>query len=192
MTGGDPGLRDEEGTQWRLDTLLHHYHCYLQALFELQREALIERDGQLAVAFADLHRQMLMCHVETEDALMLPLLAQLGKSVRWTPDVYLLEHRKIIKLSDRLIEQLRSVDERLTRRQSLRLLDERHALMHLLEHHEQREEEAMVVELQAGAAGQRLDNVVREAARRWQALAQRQEQTVAACRRNLSAYELQR
>lgn len=182
--------RADDSSSGILEALLRNYHGYLRELFELQREALIERDGALAAAFAQLHWQMLACHIDTEDTLLIPLLAELGDGVRWPSDVYLLEHRKIMRLSARLIERLSGAgEELLSRRQSLRLLDGQHVLMHLLEHHEQREEKALVVELQGNIMGNRLDAIVREVEARWREMGEQQKEAIAACRRGLPAEE---
>ncbi|WP_404300903.1 hemerythrin domain-containing protein [Alicycliphilus denitrificans] len=131
------------------------------AYFERQHERL---DAQLQahlldVAGADFGsalerlehwRRDLDRHTEIENTLLLP---HVPPGARWAARVYLLEHERIGLLADEYEQRVRAVvaqppqGELARRRAVLLLLDAAHALRHVLEHHNEREHQALAHEL---------------------------------------------
>lgn len=104
-------------------------------------------------------------HIEIENTRLLP---HVPEGARWAARVYLLEHERIALLADEYEQRVQAAvahppqDEMARRRAVLRLLDAAHALRHVLEHHHEREHQALAhelpLDLQAAAWG-RLDGV---------------------------------
>ena len=95
-------------------------------------------------------RRALTRHIDIENHLLLP---HVPKDARWPARMYLLEHERIELLADDYAAQVDALaarpprGERTRREAVLKLLDAAHALRHLLEHHNQREETALEQEL---------------------------------------------
>ncbi|MCZ2105423.1 MAG: hemerythrin domain-containing protein [Comamonadaceae bacterium] len=95
-------------------------------------------------------RAQLAAHIRVEEDLLLPALPP---GARWDARVYVLEHERIALLADEYGERFAQVlgnppaTETARRRAALGLIDGAHALRHVLEHHHQREESALAVEL---------------------------------------------
>lgn len=97
-------------------------------------------------------RRTLARHIRIEDTRLLP---HVPRDARWSARLYRLEHARITALADAYAARVEAVsenpprDERSRRETILALLDAAHALRHLLEHHHQREETALAMELPA-------------------------------------------
>lgn len=95
-------------------------------------------------------RRALGRHIQIEDTRLLP---HVPAGARWSARLYRLEHARITALADAYVARVEAVsehpprDERSKRETILALLDAAHALRHLLEHHHQREEMALAMEL---------------------------------------------
>lgn len=95
-------------------------------------------------------RRGLARHIAIEDTRLLP---HMPDGARWSARLYRLEHARITALTDAYAARVDAVsenpprDQRSTRETILSLLDAAHALRHLLEHHHQREEMALAIEL---------------------------------------------
>lgn len=131
------------------------------AYFEQQHERL---DAQLQAHLLDVvgadfgtaltrlqaWRADLAQHIAIENTRLLP---HVPEGARWAARVYLLEHERIALLADEYEQRVRSViaqppqGELARRRAVLLLLDGAHALRHVLEHHHEREHQALAHEL---------------------------------------------
>lgn len=95
-------------------------------------------------------RQELNRHTEIENTRLLP---HVPEGARWAARVYLLEHERIALLADEYEQRVRAVvaqppqGEQARRAAVLALLDGAHALRHVLEHHNERENIALAHEL---------------------------------------------
>lgn len=95
-------------------------------------------------------RLALARHITIEDTRLLP---HVPDNARWNARLYRLEHARITALAEAHAARVDAVsenpprDERSTRETILSLLDAAQALRHVLEHHHQREEMALAVEL---------------------------------------------
>lgn len=129
-----------------IDVLLGD-HLALGDLFSRHQEALVERRWTEAARLLEEYEQRLLRHIDFEEQHLLSRADVLGNA-RWPSTVYVAEHRRIGQL-------LRKAADRLTRARAsemtsavlISLLDEERTLKHLLEHHHEREEKALFVEL---------------------------------------------
>lgn len=102
-------------------------------------------------------RAALAAHIAVEERQLLP---HLPEGARWPARVYLQEHERIALLADEYALRLAQVaahppeDEGARRRAALWLIDHAHALRHVLDHHHQREHQALALELPQGLQAQ--------------------------------------
>lgn len=95
-------------------------------------------------------RLALARHIATEETRLLP---HLPDGARWNARLYRLEHARITALADAYVARVEAIsenpphDDRAIREAILSLLDAAQALRHLQEHHHQREETALAIEL---------------------------------------------
>ncbi len=166
------------------------YHKYLQELLLLQQEALLERDIGLALGFWQLHRQMLQLHVHLEEELFLPALEQFVASPSWEPAIYRAEHARVLAMGDKLGKLLLGYSETgLQRRAVIGLLDKQRSYKNLLEHHEEREEKALLCELDCGLDSEQRLHFNSVCAQSWQVLYQKQSPLVARLTSQLDKYQ---
>ena len=166
------------------------YHKYLQELLLLQQEALLERDIGLALGFWQLHRQMLQLHIHLEEELLLPALEQAVDNPSWSADIYRAEHAKVLELGEKLGHLLMAYSETgLQRRVVITLLDKQRSYKNLLEHHEEREENALLPELDEVLNASQLIRVNSVCAESWQVLYQQQLPLVSRLTGQLDNYQ---
>ena len=95
-------------------------------------------------------QRALLRHIDIENTRLLP---HVPAGARWDARVYRLEHERIALLADEYAARVHAVaarpprGARAQREAALNLLDAAHSLRHLLEHHHQREEMALALEL---------------------------------------------
>ncbi len=142
-----------------VDLLLGH-HLALGDLFAQHQEALVDRRWAEAAQLLEQYEQSLLRHIDFEEQHLLSRCDAVGNA-RWPSAVYRAEHRRIEQL-------LRKAADRLTRARAaeitptvlVSLLDEERTLKHLVEHHHEREEKALFVELRrAGSLSREGDTV---------------------------------
>lgn len=132
------------------NNLFEQEHARIGAGMQAHLLALVGADFAGALQHFDRWQQELMQHIAIEDEQLLP---HLPADARWPARMYVLEHERITLLADEYRDRLeqaarQSLDDEPARRQTvLDLLDAAHALRHLLEHHNQREETALAHEL---------------------------------------------
>ncbi|MFO1516757.1 MAG: hemerythrin domain-containing protein [Lysobacterales bacterium] len=136
------------------DSRWHADHAALETQLLAVLDALIAlRPARAAAAFARF-AALLDAHLFAEESELLPRLAALP-APRWAPALYLAEHAKLRQLCARYTQTLAGAAARtpataaLRRRQALDLIDALHPLRHVLEHHQQREEQGLLAELEA-------------------------------------------
>lgn len=172
-----------------LGELVNACHDYLTRLLDWHQQALVERDAGLALGFWRLHEALLRLHVELEDAHLLATHAQVVERPAWPAAIYLAEHRKVLGMASAIGgELLDAAGGGLHRREVIALLDRQRSFKNLLEHHESREEQAMLPELAValpGPAGVALGRPCRE---RWGELIGAQRQPLAALLAVLQSY----
>lgn len=137
-----------------LAALVGACHDYLGELLALHQEALIERDLPLALELWQLHAAMLRGHIDLEDRVLLTAHARWVEEPAWATRVYRGEHRKILTMGEALGRRVAVADP--GRRAVIALLESERSFKHLLEHHEDREEQGLLPELESAAPGAEL------------------------------------
>lgn len=127
-----------------LQAALQSSHEDLQQWFLLHQECLLLGNDPLAMqalhAFADYLNQ----HIHFENHTLFTAIADSAGTLRWPLPVYHKEHDKLQKMLQGLQQrtgQYQGFTGRYKRLALLELLDEQQRFRHVMEHHEQREEQ---------------------------------------------------
>tara|TARA_R110000782_G_scaffold129164_7_gene220760 strand:- start:4196 stop:4690 length:495 start_codon:yes stop_codon:yes gene_type:complete len=132
--------------------IIHNQHLDLRELFAQHQEVLLQ--GELEVAMTSLN-DFNLCHeshAKLEERYIFPLFETIKHQSKWDVSLYVKEHEKISHLFRRIIEDLgllseQSLSSSQLRRNIITILDKEKTLKGLIEHHESREEDAMLKEL---------------------------------------------
>lgn len=130
-------------------------HAAVDRLLAAHLDAVMACDFAAALRAFDAFADALRAHLASEERLLLPRLDAVA-APHWASRVYQLEHDRIRLLLNhqrtRLVHAAAPVaDAAAGRARALALIDAIHPLRHLLEHHQQREEQALFPELVAAA-----------------------------------------
>lgn len=129
-------------------TTLSQEHGMLTRMFALHQQTLVTRAWARAAHLLEHYQQRLRRHIELEERYLLPYCADTKTHGRWPARVYTLEHRRLEELLDKASTRLAIARRRGVQPAALiMLLDQEHALKHMLEHHHQREDQALFIEL---------------------------------------------
>lgn len=130
------------------------FHLLLRQLLTMHQEALLIDDMALALNVFELFADALQRHLDVENNLLLPLHRSLVPEYRWSPLVYEKEHDKLLQMAARIRRELAVLaaqQGRARRLAILEVLDYQRSFKSVMEHHEEREEQALLPELDAGA-----------------------------------------
>ena len=127
-------------------------HKILDELFLLHQECLLEGELEQALVVLRGFNTCHTLHMEYEDTLLLPAYAQLPNPGRWDATLYEKEHQKIIDLYTKLVNALVELEQqppsgKQLRRTIIHFLDREKSFKGLCEHHQEREEASMLLEL---------------------------------------------
>lgn len=128
------------------------FHHLLAQLLTMHQEALLIDDRVLALNVFELFAEALQRHLDVENNLLLPLHRSLVQEYRWSPMVYEKEHDKLLQMAARIRRELAglgALEGRPRRLAILELLDYQRSFKSVMEHHEDREEQALLPELDA-------------------------------------------
>lgn len=139
-----------------IEKLTQSYHVLIDEFLLLHQEALVAMDLELALDIWCLFSDLLQSHIEIENTLLFPAFEQLCFEARWPVSLYLHEHHKISSLQQQVTVRLQALQAEPTRRGVVMLLDYQRSFKNVIEHHEEREEIALLKELQASASNDRL------------------------------------
>ncbi len=133
--------------------LIQQQHFDLRELFARHQESLVQGELEEAGRWLDHFMDCQLSHMQIEEQLLFPLFEKIERQSRWDVSLYQQEHDKIRKLMQDtrqdlswLMEQELSDSDR--RRNIIALIDKQKTLKGLNEHHEDREETAMLLELE--------------------------------------------
>ncbi|GAA3911964.1 hemerythrin domain-containing protein [Litoribacillus peritrichatus] len=130
-------------------------HQYLGDAFLLHQEALLVQKPQLALTIFNAYQQYQVAHLTFENEHLLPELEKI-EDIRWPHTLYEHEHNKVEKMLAKSASELEegaliikegAPSNTAYRRWVIELLDRQKQLKNVLEHHEQREEQGMLNEL---------------------------------------------
>lgn len=130
--------------------LFRQAHQPLEAQLKAHLLAVIRGDFQQALQLLQHGLQQLQAHIDLEETHLFP---HIPDNARWAARVYTLEHRRLRELGQDYLATVQAVaahpglSEDKRAGAALHVLDRAHALRHLLEHHHQREEQALAHEL---------------------------------------------
>lgn len=141
--------------------LIHKQHLELGELFMQHQEALVQARFDDAVAAMARFNTCLSAHMVLEEKYLFPEFALIKRRTRWDVELYEMEHGKIRKLCDSLVKDLHWLRDQGLQgsdlyRNIIALLDREKTFKGMLEHHEDREEDAMLRELDTALSGQHL------------------------------------
>lgn len=132
--------------------LLSGHHLALGDLFARHQEALLDRRWADAARLLEEYEQGLLRHIDFEERYMLPPSGG-GANARWPSRVYRAEHRRIEQLLRKAADRLTCArGSEITPSILISLLDEERTLKHLVQHHHEREEKALFLELRGAGA----------------------------------------
>ena len=133
------------------DTLciLRHEHASLDILFQRHQEMLVSHAWARAARLLTQYQERLTAHIRLEEKFLLPYCTDgSGSSPRWGSHVYRTEHRKLEELVRAVTVRLASARRRgVTPAMLIDLLDKERTLKHVAQHHHEREEKGLFIEL---------------------------------------------
>lgn len=133
-----------------LRNCLEESHKDLHQWFLLHQECLLLHHDNYARDAMGVFSAYLNKHIEFENTFVLPVIG-FTDQLRWSVTVYEKEHGKLIRMLDGIQQMLVSyavLQGREKRLALLELLEKEQSFYHLLEHHEQREEQDLFDHLQ--------------------------------------------
>lgn len=142
-----------------IEKLIQSYHVFIDEFLLLHQEALVAMDFQLADKIWQLFSDLLRSHIEAENTRLFPLAERLCTQARWPVSLYLHEHNKIISLQHEVAARLQTLYAKPSRRGVVMMLDYQRSFKNVIEHHEEREEIALLKELQAESLADALEEV---------------------------------
>lgn len=160
-----------------LHSLVSRYHRHMDELILLHQEALLLQQTNLAERFLALFRAMISAHIDAENTWLLPRLDALAEA-RWPALLYRKEHDKILDMLTNVDAKMRLLEGKTAqdyRRTVLALLDYERAFKNVVEHHEEREEMAMLRELDQHMDGAEVQQLALTLEQAWHPLLQAQE-----------------
>ena len=132
--------------------IIHKQHLDLRELFAQHQEALLQGHFEEAVTLSNNFNLCHESHAKLEERYLFPLFAKIEHQSKWDVSLYEKEHEKIKRLFANISEDLnwlseQGLSESQLRRNIIALLDKEKTFKGLTEHHEEREEDAMLKDL---------------------------------------------
>lgn len=132
--------------------IIHKQHLDLRELFAQHQEALLQGHFEDAMILLNNFNLCHESHAKLEERYLFPLFAKIKHQSKWDVSLYVKEHEKIKYLFAKISEDLtwlseQSLSKSQSRRNIIVLLDKEKTFKGLTEHHEEREEDAMLKEL---------------------------------------------
>jgi hypothetical protein len=131
---------------------LRAQHRALDMLLRAHLDAVIALDFAAALARLAIWQHAFALHLHAEDTTLIPALADVA-APRWVAHVYDAEHRHLEALvhdyTARFNAAIAALPDGATQRRNvaLAIIDSAHVLRHVIDHHQQREEQALFLEL---------------------------------------------
>ena len=139
-----------------LQHLFKQCHSQLDELFLLHQEALLQGELTEALFLLEIYWSCHSLHSDFEDAQIFPVYRDLPEPGRWDATLYNKEHQKIKDLYETVRSAITTLIDRglegsPLRRGIIQLMDREKSFKGLCEHHQEREEQSLLVELDAQA-----------------------------------------
>lgn len=135
-----------------LANIIHNQHLELRELFMQHQEALLQGHFDAAITHLTHYDTCHQAHATLEERYLFPEFARIDRQTKWDVSLYEKEHEKIAVLFENISDDLNWLSEQQLsdsqkRRNIIALLDKERTFKGLTEHHEEREEDAMLREL---------------------------------------------
>jgi len=132
--------------------IIKQQHLELRELFMRHQEMLLQMQFEDAKIWLEHFYVCQKAHMKIEESYIFPEFAKIERTSKWDVSLYEKEHDKINQLYENIANDLnwlseQKLDQSQKRRNIIALLDKEKTLKGLNEHHEEREEEAMLKEL---------------------------------------------
>lgn len=133
--------------------IIKQQHELLSQLFANHQAALIQIRFDIAQDYLEQFTQCLQSHMQIEEQYLFPTFADIEHESRWDVTLYVQEHRKIEKILKEIQQDLnwlieQNLSESDLHRNVIALIDKQKSLKGLNAHHEDREETAMLLDLE--------------------------------------------
>lgn len=133
--------------------IIHKQHLDLRELFAQHQEALLQGHFEEAMSFLKNFNLCHESHAKLEERYIFPLFEKIDHQSKWDVSLYIKEHEKIVRLFENISKDVdwlseQSLSKSQLRRNIIALLDKEKTFKGLTEHHEEREEDAMLKELE--------------------------------------------
>lgn len=132
--------------------IVHKQHLDLRALFMQHQEELLQGNFDEAITQLTNFDICHQAHAKLEERYLFPEFSKIEHESKWDVSLYEKEHKKIATLFENINEDVnwlsgQSLSESHKRRNIIALLDKEKTFKGLTEHHEEREEDALLKEL---------------------------------------------
>ncbi len=132
--------------------IIQKQHLEIRELFARHQEALLQGLLEEASTWLEYFNVCQKAHMQIEERYLIPEFEKIERTTKWEGSLYQKEHDKINQLYNNVVRDLdwlieQELDESQRRRNIIALLDKEKTLKGMNEHHEEREEEAMLKEL---------------------------------------------
>ncbi|MDX1695452.1 MAG: hemerythrin domain-containing protein [Ketobacteraceae bacterium] len=146
-----------------------YYHRQIDEMLMLHQEAVIVQDIPLADEALRLFTRLLKTHIELEDKLLIPQHEKIRGEIRWRTRVYKDEHTKLHELLNKLQIMIKKAPEASElRRWVIEFIDYERTFKNVMEHHEEREEKGLLLELDHALDQDTLNQMITECHLVWQ------------------------
>lgn len=153
-------------------------HQLLDEAIVIHQECLLEQELEWAQQSFDLYCRLMQAHIEVENNIIFPLWRQLldtqdKAQVKWPFVIYQKEHEKLLKMlakAQSFLDQCRvpALTRQARRRAILQALEYQRSLKNVAEHHEQREEQGLLPELQQALSLPQSQDLISQCNAIWQ------------------------
>lgn len=146
-----------------------YYHRQIDELLMLHQEAVIVQDLALAEDALKAFSKLLKTHLELEDQLLIPAHETLDTEKSWKTLIYQEEHKKLHELLGNIRAMMRKAPESSElRRWVIEFIDYERTFKNVMEHHEEREEKGMLLELDHALNQDKLHQLITQCHLAWQ------------------------
>lgn len=155
---------------YSLLALTADYHETIDALFVLHQECLLEHAIPQAKLVLTHFEEALHAHLDAENRWLIPCYESLQGNKRWPASLYRKEHDKLLQMLEKVhlyLDLVAGKTSRHYRLAMLDLLDYERSFRHVLEHHEEREELAMLKDLDERLAAEGLRELHEQCRQSW-------------------------
>ncbi|MFT5395272.1 MAG: hypothetical protein ACI85N_000456 [Gammaproteobacteria bacterium] len=133
--------------------IIHKQHLDLREVFAQHQEALLQGHFEEAITLLNNFNLCHESHAKLEERYIFPLFEKIDRQSKWDVSLYIKEHEKIERLFENISKDVdwlseQSLSKSQFHRNIIALLDKEKTFKGLTEHHEEREEEAMLKELE--------------------------------------------